>query len=79
MRVKLREMMDSYERSTGERLTYALIAERTGVSVETLQSIATRATYNTRLSTIVALCYLLKCEIGELVDIHGDGGKENSN
>ncbi|MHC8374149.1 helix-turn-helix domain-containing protein [Pseudomonas sp. MDT1-85] len=65
--VKLREAMDSYRQRTGVRLTYETIAERTGISVATLQSLAARPGYNTRLSTIEKLCRILECSPGDLL------------
>ena len=54
--VRIREAMEAYRQRTGVRLTYEIIAERTGISVATLQSLAARPGYNTRLSTIERLC-----------------------
>jgi len=71
--VKLREAMDAYRRRTGVRLTYEAIAERTGISVATLQSLAARPGYNTTLSTIEKLCHALECAPGELLELHVDG------
>lgn len=65
-------MMKRYEERTGDRLTYSSISALTGISSETLQSIATRRDYNPTLSTIEALCRVLECGIDELVEI-GDG------
>jgi len=59
--------MDRYHKVTGERLNYDLLAERTGLSVPTLQSIAARSDYNTRLSTIDKLCQALNCSVDQLL------------
>jgi DNA-binding Xre family transcriptional regulator len=67
--VKLREAMENYRQRTGVRLTYDIIAERTGIAVTTLQSLATRRGYNTRLSTIERLCRLLECEPSDLLEL----------
>jgi DNA-binding Xre family transcriptional regulator len=68
-RVKLREMMKLYEKKTGRRLTYGAISAVTGISPETLQSIATRRDYNPTLSTIETLCRTLECSIDQLVEV----------
>lgn len=60
--------MNAYRQRTGVRLTYEAIAERTRISVATLQSLAARPGYNTRLSTIDKLCEVLGCEPGELLE-----------
>lgn len=68
IRVKLREAMSRESERSGERITYALLAKRTGISVETLQSLAVRPSYNTRLSTVDRLCQALNCSPGELLE-----------
>ena len=72
--VRLRETMEAYRQRTGVRLTYDLIAERTGISVATLQSLATRSGYNTRLSTIDLLCQVLDCTPGDLLQFENGPG-----
>lgn len=69
IRIRLREALESYHESTGERLTYKALAEKTGISVETLQSMAARPGYNTRLSTIERLCLVLGCTPGDLLEL----------
>ncbi|MGE0282185.1 MAG: helix-turn-helix domain-containing protein [Rhizobiaceae bacterium] len=70
--VKLREAIESHRRKTGVRLTYDSLSKQTGVSVNTLQSLATRPTYNTRLSTIEKLCRALSCTPGDLLELVHD-------
>jgi len=69
IRVNLRKAMERYRQRTGVRLTYATLAKRTSISVETLQSIAARPGYNTRLSTVERLCRVLECTPGELLEM----------
>lgn len=69
MRVKLREAMEDYRRRTGERMTYRLLAKRTGLSRATIESLATRPSYNTRLSTVEKLCIALGCFPGDLLEL----------
>lgn len=69
IRIKLRQLMETYRQRTGERLTYPILAKRTSISVETLQSIAARPGYNTRLSTIERLCRALECSPGDLLEL----------
>jgi DNA-binding Xre family transcriptional regulator len=65
--ITLRDAIEKYEFSSGERMTYQMLSERTGISVDTLQSIATRPTYNTTLSTVEKLCVALSCEPSDLL------------
>ena len=69
IRILLREAMDLYQRRTGVRLTYKSLAEQTGISSETLQSLAARPGYNTRLSTVEKLCLALECSPGDLLEL----------
>lgn len=67
--IKLREAMEAYRRRTGVRVTYDVLAERTGISTATLQSLAARPEYNTRLSTVAKICHALECTPGELLEL----------
>lgn len=69
IRLKLREAMDAHRKRTGVRLTYRALAEAAGLSVSTLQSLAARPSYNTRLSTIERLCIALGCGPGDLLEL----------
>jgi DNA-binding Xre family transcriptional regulator len=69
IRVNLRKAMETYRRRTGVRLTYGILSKRTAISVDTLQSIAARPAYNTRLSTIDRLCRALECTPGDLLEL----------
>lgn len=74
IRIKLREAMDAYRQRTGNKLTYELLAEQTGIALTTLQSLAARPGYNTRLSTIEKLCVALKCSPNDLLEMSDDSG-----
>jgi DNA-binding Xre family transcriptional regulator len=69
IRINLRKAMEDYQRRTGVRLTYPILSKRTSISVDTLQSIAARPGYNTRLSTIERLCRALGCGPGDLLEL----------
>ncbi|MGC1864370.1 MAG: helix-turn-helix domain-containing protein [Methylocystis sp.] len=66
--------MDAYRQRTGNKLTYELLAEQTGIALTTLQSLAARPGYNTRLSTIEKLCVALKCSPNDLLEMSDDSG-----
>jgi len=72
LRVRLRDAMDAYRRRTGVRLTYRGLADASGLAVSTLQSLAARPSYNTRLSTIERLCVALNCQPGDLLELTED-------
>jgi DNA-binding Xre family transcriptional regulator len=67
--------MEAYRRRTGKRLTYAILSEETSISVDTLQSLAARPEYNTRLSTIEKLCRVLGCTPGDLLELSTEKNK----
>lgn len=64
--------MDAYRQRTGTKLTYELLSEQTGIALTTLQSLAAREGYNTRLSTIEKICRALKCNPGDLLEMSTD-------
>lgn len=68
IRVKLREAMDQYGRRTGQRLTYDDLARVTGLSPNTIQSLATRESYNASLAVIDKICVALRCQIGDILE-----------
>ena len=59
--------MDDHRRRTGERMTYERLAQRTGLSRQTLESVASRPSYNSTLDTIAKLCRALGCQPGDLL------------
>jgi DNA-binding Xre family transcriptional regulator len=65
--------MEDYRRRSGQTVTYVELAEKTGLSRATLESLGSRA-YNTRLSTIAALCNVLGCGLSDLLElVPGEG------
>lgn len=69
LQIKLREAIATYERRTGQRMTYERLASLAGVSRSTIESIATRQTYNATLTTIERICGALECRPGDLLDL----------
>ena len=67
--IKLREAMEAYKRRTGERMTYQVLAERTGIAQGTLQIIGSRDDYNATLELIEKLCLALDVAIQEMLEI----------
>ena len=65
----MREQMTAYRERTGEALTYAVLAERTGLSRFSLESLATRESYNTTLDTVERICIALGCGPGDLLEL----------
>lgn len=69
MKVRLREQMVAFRHRTGEAMTYADLAERTGLSRFSLESLGTRPSYNATLDTIERVCLALGCEPGDLLEL----------
>ena len=67
--VKLKESMLAYQRRTGEKITYEDLAELTGLSAGTVQSIATREKYHPTLANVEKLCLALEATPGEMLEI----------
>lgn len=76
--IRLKYAIERYKKNTGEKLTYQMLADRTGISLDTLQSLATRQSYNTTLSTVEKLCNALQCSPGELLTIAEEDHKNGN-
>ena len=59
IRFRLRQCMELYERRTGRRITYPELADQSGVSEDTIESIGSRRNYNTTTDTLQAICRVL--------------------
>ncbi len=66
--IKLREAIAVFEKRTGTTLSYADLAERTGLARATIEALGSRANYNTTLTTIDKLCQTLGCELSDLLE-----------
>lgn len=73
--IKLREAMESYKRRTGERVTYDILAKKTGIGHGTLRTIGSRDDYNATLEVIAKLCRALEVSPGELLELVDDTPK----
>ena len=69
--------MESHRRRTGERMTYERLAQLTGLSRQTLESVASRPGYNSTLDTIAKLCRALDCQPGDLLVLEFDRPDEH--
>ena len=61
--------MDAHEARTGERITYAMLADATGIARTTLESMASRKGYNASLAAIERICLALHCGPGDLLTL----------
>ena len=66
--IKLRDAIAAFERKTGSTLSYAELAERTGLARATIEALGSRPNYNTTLSTIDKLCRTLGCKLSDLLE-----------
>lgn len=67
-------MIAAYEERTGEKLVYADLARRAGVSRATVESLASRSGCNATLATIDRLCIALGCGLTDLVHFEPEQG-----
>ena len=67
--------MLAYKRRTGGRLTYEILAERTGLAAGTLQNIGSRPRYNASLATLAKICKALGVPPGDLLELIDDPPK----
>lgn len=69
LRIRLRECVDKYERRSGETLSYPELAERAGLSANTVKKISnTKQRYNATLDTVERLCKALGVTPAELLE-----------
>lgn len=67
LQFRLRELMATKERRTGESVTYAAINDETGISPNTLSSMATGQMKMVGLSVIERLLDYFDCAVGDLI------------
>ena len=72
IRVRLREAMETHSQRTGKRITFERLAQLTGLSRQTLESLSSRPGYNTTLGTIAKLCQALNCQPSDLLILEPD-------
>ncbi len=75
IRVRLREAMEAYRLRTGQRVTYAKLAEMSGVAEGTLNSIGSRLAYNVTLATVEKICRALEISFHDLLEMIDDPPK----
>ena len=73
--IKLREAIQAYKRRTGERMTYQILAERTGIAQATLEVIGSKLGYNTTVATLEKICRALGVSFGDLLELIPDPPK----
>ena len=73
--IKLREAILGYKRRTRERMTYSILAERTGLAEGTLHNIGSHRKYNATLATIAKICRALDVTPGDLLELIDDPPK----
>ena len=76
--VKLKDAMEAYRRRTGERMTYAQLAERTGISHSTLRIIGSVLGYHPTLANVERLCVALDVTPGDMLEIIPDPPKPDT-
>jgi putative transcriptional regulator len=67
--------MRAYTQRTGERMTYELLASRSGLSRATVESIGTRNGYNATLKVIARISGALDCPLDALLELVAPPGK----
>lgn len=70
--IKLKDGMEAYKRRTGVRLTYADVAQMSGLSAATVEAIGSKLGYNATLETVEKLCIALGTTPDKLLELIGD-------
>ena len=67
--------MLAYKRRTGRKMTYEILAERTGLAAGTLQNMGSRPRYHASLATLAMICKALDVTPGDLLELIDDPPK----
>ena len=68
LRIRLRECLALYKTRTGKRLSHVELARKAKLSKATIDSIASRQSYNATMQTIERLCGALGVGPAELLE-----------
>lgn len=68
IKIKLRQAMLRYSDKKNTTLTYAQLAKISGLSRATIESLGSRADYNTTLFTVDVLCTALECKPEDILE-----------
>lgn len=72
LRFDLRRALQDFEARTGIRLSYDALGQRSGVSIDAIKSMATRADYNATLRIVGQVCDALKCNPIDYLEWNAD-------
>ena len=64
--------MEAYRRRTAQRMTYAKLAEKTGISHETLRSIGSRLDYHPTFANVEKICRALDVPLHDMLEMIDD-------
>ena len=67
LQFRIRELMAERERKTGENVTYATMKDATGISPNTLSTLAQGKVKMVGITTIERLLDYFGCEVGDLI------------
>lgn len=67
--IKLQEVMRAYSRRAGRKMTYEILAEKTGIPFQRICSIGGRPDYNASLADLNMICNVLGTTPGDLLEV----------
>ena len=67
--------MEAYKRQAGKKMTYQILAERTGIAEGTLRNMGSRPNYNATIATLTKICVALDVSPGDLLELIDDPPK----
>ena len=68
--------MLAYTRHNEEKMTYEILAKRTGLAAGTLQNMGSRPGYHASLATLAKICVALDVLPGDLLELMDDPPKQ---
>lgn len=70
--IKLREVMEIYKNRTGEKMTYKILSDKTGIAEGTLHNIGSVRNQGATLKTLAKICDALDVTAGQLLEFKRD-------
>ena len=71
--IKLREAVQAYKRRTGKKMTYQILADKTGIAYATLNNMGSNLKYNATLGLLTKICTALETTPDELLEYMPEG------
>ena len=77
IRYKIRELIQKKYDEEGQKITLSYLADQVGIQSSAMSKIVKNQGYNTRMSTIEALCEFFNCRVEDVIEFIPDNETKN--